>query len=61
MNKFEKISVNSRDVACDGAGGALGHPKVYLQIDNEKGYISCPYCSRTYVLKSDNGNRKAAH
>ena len=40
-------------VACDGAhdglAAALGHPRVYLQID-ETGYIDCGYCDRRFVL-----------
>ncbi|OYX09415.1 MAG: hypothetical protein B7Z08_05290 [Sphingomonadales bacterium 32-68-7] len=50
-------------VWCDGAGqirgpragepsyrpAALGHPRVYLQID-EKGYVDCGYCDRRFVL-----------
>jgi uncharacterized Zn-finger protein len=50
MNPFETIEVQSLEVACDGGGGALGHPKVYLHIDQNQGSIVCPYCSRTYVL-----------
>ena len=52
MKPFELISVNSLEVACDGGGGALGHPRVFLHIDENQGQITCPYCSRTYVLKS---------
>jgi uncharacterized Zn-finger protein len=40
-------------VACDGSAGmnpALGHPRVYLQID-EKGYVDCGYCDRRFILK----------
>ena len=41
-------------VACDGAadipgGAALGHPRVWLQID-EAGYVDCGYCDRRFVL-----------
>jgi len=41
-------------VACDGAadipgGAALGHPRVWLQID-EHGYVDCGYCDRRFVL-----------
>lgn len=50
---FEVIQVTAREVACDGGGGALGHPKVYLHIDADKDdSITCPYCSRTYVYRS---------
>ncbi len=29
---FEVITVDTDRVACDGGGGALGHPKVYLNL-----------------------------
>ena len=48
---FETIPVESAHVSCDGGGGALGHPRVYLQIKPVVGAIECPYCSRHYVLK----------
>ncbi len=51
--KFETIEVSHVEVACDGGNGALGHPRVYLHIDTDAGNdITCPYCSRTYVLRS---------
>ncbi|WP_332810912.1 zinc-finger domain-containing protein [Sphingomonas sp.] len=40
-------------VACDGASEthpALGHPRVYMQID-DKGYVDCGYCDRRFILK----------
>jgi uncharacterized Zn-finger protein len=46
--QFEKISVNSYDVMCDGGDPAIGHPQIYLQIKPEDGYVTCPYCSRTF-------------
>jgi uncharacterized Zn-finger protein len=46
---FETITVDTDRVACDGSGGALGHPKVYLNLGPE-GRVECPYCSRLYVL-----------
>ena len=45
----DAIVVESPAVACDGGGGALGHPRVYLRI-GEAGEIVCPYCSRRFVL-----------
>jgi len=45
----EPITVNDPTVACDGGGGALGHPTVYLRIGPER-QIVCPYCSRQFVL-----------
>lgn len=55
----EVIRTDTRRVSCDGAsairGGAgyrpaaLGHPRVYLEID-EHGYVDCGYCDRRFVL-----------
>ena len=42
------IEVASPVVMCDGGGGALGHPLVYLRIEDRQ--VTCPYCSRTYRL-----------
>jgi len=38
---------HAHGVACDGGGGALGHPKVYL--DLHKGSVTCPYCSKVFT------------
>jgi uncharacterized Zn-finger protein len=51
---LETIEVSERRVSCDGGGGALGHPKVYLQI-GEEGFVECPYCDRRFVLKAGAG------
>ena len=48
---FEIITVDTDRVACDGGGGPLGHPKVYLNL-GEQGRIECPYCSRLYILRA---------
>ena len=50
----ETVRVTKSRVACDGAsdipaGAALGHPRIYLEID-EKGYAECGYCDRRFVL-----------
>jgi uncharacterized Zn-finger protein len=45
----EQIIVRSRRVACDGVGGALGHPRVYLEM-GEGAFVECPYCDRRFVL-----------
>lgn len=59
-NAPELTFVDAARVWCDGAGAirggtdfrpaALGHPRVYLQID-EHGYVDCGYCDRRFVLK----------
>ena len=41
--------VSSKKVSCDGGGGALGHPKVYLEM-GEENEIICPYCSKLFKL-----------
>jgi len=45
----EVITVRSRRVACDGVGGALGHPRVYLEM-GEANFVECTYCDRRFVL-----------
>lgn len=54
----ETIQVTDRTVACDGGGGALGHPRVFLFIEGQS--VLCPYCSRLYVLVPGAGT-SAAH
>ena len=56
----ETTVVETARVSCDGAGGirgganyrpaALGHPRVFLQID-ESGYVDCGYCDHRFILK----------
>ena len=55
----ETIIVKKSSVSCDGGGGALGHPKIYLAI-SEDGEIVCPYCSRKYRL-ADGLSKAAQH
>ena len=45
----EVIVVRSGRVACDGVGGALGHPRVWLEM-GEASFVECPYCDRRFVL-----------
>ena len=47
----EVIAVRSRRVACDGVGGALGHPRVWLEM-GEAGFVECPYCDRRFTLEA---------
>ena len=46
----ETIEVDDTRVACDGGGGALGHPRVYLEMGDEQ-FVECPYCDRRFVLR----------
>jgi uncharacterized Zn-finger protein len=45
----EVVIVDEHRVWCDGLGGALGHPRVYLEM-GAKGYVECGYCDRRFVL-----------
>ena len=44
--------VSSKKVSCDGGGGELGHPKVYLEMGDENEII-CPYCSKLFKIISN--------
>ncbi|XP_019637811.1 PREDICTED: NADH dehydrogenase [ubiquinone] iron-sulfur protein 6, mitochondrial-like [Branchiostoma belcheri] len=44
------IEVASSIACCDGGGGALGHPKVYINLDQE-GPHPCGYCGLRFVKK----------
>ena len=51
----ETFHVSTLQVACDGSGEispALGHPRVFLRIDPEVGFVECGYCDRRFVLKT---------
>ena len=43
----ETIYVKERRVACDGGGGALGHPLVYYSLDDD--VAVCGYCGRKFI------------
>ena len=55
----ETIEVTTRDVSCDGGGGVLGHPLVYLTIAAQ-GWVECGYCDRRFVL-ADGADPGGAH
>lgn len=44
----ETETVSETRVACDGGIG--GHPRVWLMIPAEKGWVECPYCDKRYIL-----------
>ena len=46
------IVTNQSRVACDGGGGPLGHPLIFLTLGND-GRVTCPYCSRVFVKLAD--------
>ena len=52
----ETETVETLRVACDGGGGALGHPRVWLTIDPAVGHVDCGYCDKRFVLRGGNGS-----
>lgn len=51
----ETLRVQQTRIACDGTGdglasAALGHPRVWLEIDPDEGYVDCGYCDRRFIL-----------
>jgi uncharacterized Zn-finger protein len=59
----EVIRVKSVQVACDGSGEIspdLGHPRVFLRIDPQIGFVECGYCDRRFVLEGGPADSKAA-
>jgi uncharacterized Zn-finger protein len=44
----ETIETKESTVACDGGGGGLGHPRVFLTMDSDD-RVECPYCGRRFV------------
>ncbi len=59
----EVIRVSTTQVACDGSGEVapeLGHPRVFLRIDEEIGFVECGYCDRRFVLIGGAADSKAA-
>ena len=45
---MEPIEVKDSVIRCDGGGGVLGHPAIYLNLGKEEKVI-CPYCSKCFV------------
>lgn len=47
--------VTTLKVACIGdlENKSEGHPKVWLKISPEVGAITCPYCDKNFIFKSE--------
>ena len=46
--------VTRRRISCDGGEGALGHPRVWMEIPDE-GFVDCGYCDKRFVLADGAG------
>ncbi|GHF14140.1 zinc-finger domain-containing protein [Kordiimonas sediminis] len=53
----ETIRVKEKRVSCDGDEGALGHPRIYLNL-GEDGKVECPYCDRLFILEGSDADKK---
>ena len=49
MIHAETMIVSTPITPCEGEGGSLGHPLVYLHLKNGK--VECPYCGRLFMSK----------
>ena len=59
----EVFRISTVQVACDGSGEvdpALGHPRIYMRIDPELGFVECGYCDRRFVLIGGPADTQAA-
>ncbi len=45
--------VTTWKVACDGGEGALGHPRVWLSIPQDTGFVECGYCDKRFEIDRD--------
>lgn len=52
INADDVVIVTTRRVACDGGGGALGHPKTYLDMGQDN-QVRCKYCDRVFAVSND--------
>ena len=48
----EIVVTEDHRIACDGGGGALGHPRVFLEMGQDD-FVECPYCDRLFVFDAD--------
>ena len=46
----EVVHTNQTRVSCDGPEHGR-HPRIYLNMGDDD-HVVCPYCSRTFVLKT---------
>lgn len=51
--------VTAARISCDGSEGALGHPRVWLQISEADGFVECGYCDKRFVLKGGSADIEA--
>ncbi|XP_002155877.2 NADH dehydrogenase [ubiquinone] iron-sulfur protein 6, mitochondrial isoform X1 [Hydra vulgaris] len=50
IDEIPPKEVSQRVISCDGGGGALGHPKVFINLD-KPGAHACGYCGLRFKKK----------
>jgi uncharacterized Zn-finger protein len=60
MTPFETVEIGEMVTACNGGGGAMGHPRVYLNLA-PSGRVECPYCSRLFVNRAATAHDAPPH
>ena len=49
-SQLDKVEiVTTKRVSCDGGGGAMGHPRVYMDMAGDSSVV-CKYCGRVFKL-----------
>lgn len=48
---MEPVETKNTVIKCDGGGGPLGHPLIYLNLE-KTGTVVCPYCSKVFVRET---------
>lgn len=56
----ETALVSRGRIACDGGEGALGHPRIWLTIPDDTGWIDCPYCDKRFILEGSEAAKAVA-
>ena len=54
----ETVIVTRWKVACDGDEDlvGLGHPRVWLAIPRDPGWVECGYCDKRFVIDRDHAH-----
>lgn len=42
------VDDKTEEVGCDGGGGALGHPRIYLPFEGRR-HVDCYYCGQRFA------------